>query len=344
MESFKVVCIGGFGHLTDVLDDMVGMANVRFVGYAPAYIGEDLEQVKRHELCKGSVRFYEDFRQMLKTTRPRLAIVSTRLDLIAPVATEAAGFGCHLICEKPLAIDYDQLDNLYAAVKTNRVSIMAMFSMRRWPAFIAARNACLSGQAGEIVLVNARKSYKWGQRPPSFARRDTYGGTIGWVGIHALDMIRYMTARQFTSAAAMQSNFAHKDFGDCEDNCVFILGLDNGGHATISVDIFRPEAASTWGDDWIRIVGTKAVIEANGTANFCNLLTEQGESKSLSLGEPGKTYYHFISRLIEDKDNREISEDSFMLTYSCLCARDAADKGIIQPVVRKFIFDSASVQ
>lgn len=335
--KFKIVCIGGFGHLTDVLDDMVGMAQVQFVGYAPAYIGENLDQVERHELFKGGVRFYEDFRQMLKTTRPNLAIVSTRLDLIAPVATEAAGFGCHLICEKPLAIDYNQLDNLYAAVKTNHVSIMAMLSMRRWPAFIAARDACYDGLAGEIVLVNARKSYKWGQRPVSFARRDTYGGTIGWIGIHALDMIRYITGRQFKSVAAMQSNFAHRDFGDCEDNCVLILGLDNGGHATVSVDIFRPDAAPTWGDDWIRIVGTKAVIEANGTANFCNLLTEAGESKNLSLGEPDKTYYHFISQLIQDKSSREISEDSFMLTYVCLCARDAADKGTFQPVVRKFV-------
>lgn len=176
-----------------------------------------------------------------------------------------------------------------------------------------------------------------GAAPASFAQRDTYGGTIGWVGIHALDMIRYITGRQFTSAAAMQSNFAHRDFGDCEDNCVLIFGLDNGGHATVSVDIFRPEASPTWGDDWIRIVGTKAVIEANGTANFCNLLTEAGELKNLGLGEPDKTYYQFISRLIQGGNNREISEDSFMLTYACLCARDAADKGIIQPVIRKFL-------
>lgn len=163
MKSFKVVCIGGFGHLSEVLDDMAGFKQAELAGYAPAYVGENLDQVRQHKLFNSSVEFYEDFRQMLKSVRPNLAIVSTRLDLIAPVAAEAAGFGCHLICEKPLAIDYNQLDNLYAAVKASGVSIMAMFSMRRWPAFIAARNACQAGKVGEIVLVNTRKSYKWGQ-------------------------------------------------------------------------------------------------------------------------------------------------------------------------------------
>ena len=338
MESFKVICIGSFGHLVDVFDELVEMPQVQFVGYAPAYEGENLDRVKNHRFCGSTAKFYEDFRQLLKSAQPNLAIVSTRLDLIADVAAEAASFGCHLICEKPLAINHERLENLYDAVKRSGVGIMAMFTMRSLPAFIAARSVCQSGRIGQIVLVNSRKSYKWGQRPAWFARRDTYGGTIGWIGIHALDMTRFVTGTWFVSVAAMQSNFAHRDFQDCEDNCALILSLANGGHATASIDILRPETAPTHGDDWIRIVGTKGVIEANGTANTCHLLLNEGTPQNLALGEPEKIYRQFIQHLLDGKSVGGIAEDSFMLTYVSLCARDAADKSVIQSIDQKFSF------
>ena len=98
---------------------------------------------------------------------------------------------------------------------------------------------------GQVVLANARKSYKWGQsRPEWFGKRRTYGGTIGWVGIHALDAINYITGETFVSVAAMQSNLAHSERAECEDNCVLALELSNGSHATVSVEL--PDNLTTW--------------------------------------------------------------------------------------------------
>ena len=50
--------------------------------------------------------------------------------------------------------------------------------------------------------------------------------------------------------------------------------LGNGGHATISVDYCRPEIAGTHGDDWIRIVGTKGVLEASGSKKECSVISK----------------------------------------------------------------------
>ena len=269
--KLKVVSIGGFGHSVCVFDEMLDMTEAELYALAPADKSEDIDAFTKHELSKGK-RVFGDYCEMLNTVNPDVAIIGTRLDRIPEIAIEAANAGCHLICEKPLALDFNKLEDLYKAVSENGVKLVAMLSMRSEAHLIAARNVYASGDIGQAVMVNARKSYKWGARPEWFGERKYYGGTIGWVGIHAMDMINFVTGLKFKKVAAMQENFAHLEYKDCQDNCALILQLSNGAHATISLDYFRPENAKTWGDDWIRVVGTKGIIEASGTKETCSVL------------------------------------------------------------------------
>ncbi len=263
MPTRQIVSIGGYGYSVFVFDEIVQMDEVNLVAFAPAFDGEDLSIVTSHKIYNDNILCYENYDEMLEKEKPDVVIVSTRLDKIAEISINAANKGCLLICEKPLAINHQDLEKLHDAVNKNNVKLMAMLSMRAEPPFIKAREIYQSGKIGEAVLINSRKSYKWGTRPEWFADKSKYGGTIGWVGIHALDFINFITELEFVSVAAMKSNFSHPERKDCEDNCAMILELSNGGHATVSVDIFRPDSAETHGDDWIRIVGTKGVLEAS---------------------------------------------------------------------------------
>jgi predicted dehydrogenase len=337
MSKLKVVSIGGFGHSVFVFDDMLDMAEAELLAYAPAPStgsGQALQNeppvtVTNHKIYSDKIKRYEDYRKMLAEIRPDVAVISTRLDKIAAIAIEAANTGCHLICEKPLALTHESLAEVYKAVKKNKVELFAMHSMRSEGAFITAHNIYRNGDIGEAVLANGRKSYKWGTRPEWFADRETYGGTIGWVGIHALDFIHYITGLGFRNVSAMQGNFAHSSHKDCEDNCALVLEMSNGAHATISVDLFRPSSAPTHGDDWVRIVGTKGVLEANASKATCNLIVEGKEPVDVPVAERGKMFRNFLLSLIGKAEYEpELStQDAFRLTHVCLCARDAADTG-----------------
>ena len=243
MKQLRVVSIGGYGHSSMVFDEMLSIPGVQLVAFAPALKGEDLDMVTQHSIC-GDAKFFESYRKMLSDVRPDVAVVSTRLDKITEVAAHAANSGCHLICEKPLSITHEGLKELHQAVKESNVSLIGMLTARSHPAYAAARTVYSRGDIGDVVLINARKSYKWGVRPDWYCDRRLYGGTIAWVGIHALDFINFITGAEFRNVAAMQSNFAHKDFPGCEDNCVLILELSTGSHATVSIDYFRPAAAA----------------------------------------------------------------------------------------------------
>ena len=333
MNNLRIALVGAYGHYKKVLDEIVDLDQAALVAVAPGYADEDLAPVFKHKLAAGDTTArFADHRAMLEQAKPDIVIVSTRLDRVAPVAIDAARAGCHVVSEKPLAIDHESLHALRSAVGEANVRLIAMLTMRTLPAFVTACECFRRGDVGEVVIVNARKSYQWGARPEWFGRRETYGGTIGWVGIHAFDMIHYITGQGFVSVAAMQSNQTHPDRPACEDNCALILELANGAHATVSLDYGRPSTAPTHGDDWIRIVGERGVLEANGSRETCSLIAEGQAPRDVPLA-PSPPMYRafFLSLLGRAGFDAQQPDDPFLLTLACLCARDAADsKSIVQ--------------
>lgn len=324
-KVLKVVSIGGFGHTVFVYDDMVGFDRAKLVGVAKAYDGEDLGASASHKLVTPDVKIYDDYKKMLAELQPDIAIISTRLDKIPQVTIDAANAGCHLICEKPLAIDVPTLEKVHKAVKDNNVRLTAMLSMRSESVFQAAKRVYESGVVGEAVLCNGRKSYKYGTRPEWFGDRSIYGGTVAWVGIHAFDFINYITGLKFTDVAATGSNFSHPERPDCHDNIAISANLSNGGHATISVDLLRPGSSATHGDDWVRIVGTKGVIEARGAIDQCTVHIDSPQPVPVELPERSKMFREFMIDLLEGRDYQFPAQVSFELTHSCLCAEKSID-------------------
>ena len=330
-KPIRIATIGAFGHWVCVLDEIAEMDGVEVVAAARALPGESLDDVVAHPASSKDIVVFDDYRPMLTTLRPDAVVVSCRLDRIPVIATDVANAGCDIVCEKPLALDTPALRKLYQVVTTNGMRLMAMLSMRADPVFQKARELYQNGAIGEVTLVNVRKSYQYGEWEDWFGMRDLYGGTMLWVGIHALDMIHFVTGQTFTSVAAFQQNFAHPHRPDCEDCVAAILGLDNGGIATVSIDLFRPEAAATHGDDWIRVVGTQGILEARSNDGAVRLLSDSAEAITIAPDPARSIYRPFLLGAPSD-DGLMQPEDSFLLTHACLCARDAADGDVVEQI------------
>jgi predicted dehydrogenase len=328
----RIATIGTWGHLGDPITEILSFPNAQFVAHARATEDDDIAFVRRL-VRDESLPWFDDYRQMLREIRPDVVIVSTRIDRINSIAVDVTQAGCHLICEKPLAITHADLRRLYDVVQSKKVQCISMLGNHRHPVMQAAAGLISTGQIGDVVLVNARKSYKWGDRPEWFGRRDTYGGTISWIAIHGLEMIHHLSGQEFVSVAAMQSNQAHPDRPQCEDNGVLLLQLSGGGHASVSFDFLRPKGAATHGDDWARIVGTRGVIEASLDRGSCKFISDQSPECEMRLPAKGTYYVDFLKSL--DASGGAPSpqmQRAFMLTNVCLCARDAADRKTVENI------------
>lgn len=334
MKSLKIAAVGGFGHAKNVFDELAGFPDLQLQALAPAHAEEPIDGFLQHPWAQASkTRRYQDLPALCEAEKPDVLIVSTRPDHIQSVALDAIKAGCHLIVEKPLALDLAGLRQLYEALFASQVRMMAMLSMRSMPAFRQAKALIKSGAIGQPLLINARKSYKWGQRPEWYADRKRYGGTWPWVGIHALDMAHYLTGLHATGVYANHANRGHPDRRACEDVAVGVFTMENNVSMTVSIDLFRSDNCKVWGDDWCRVVGTRGSVEANASSGQVRLINDQHDGLVQSFAnQPEAIYQPFLAAIANDTPWPEDPRLPFQLTAAALQAREAADAGRVETI------------
>ena len=303
----KVCFIGACGHSRQAYQYLKTRADVTFCGIAPESAHEGMTASFAPE-----IPFYSDYRTMLEKTHPDLAIVSPVFAHTGRVIVQCAARGIDVFAEKPVASSPRELAEVRQAVYQSGIRFCAMHYLRYAPAFYHAANMVRNGEIGEVRAVTAQKSYRYGTRPAWYADRALYGGTIPWVGIHAMDWIRHFTGKRFLSV------YAQAVGRDPEMAALCQFRMEDGILAAVNLDYYRPAAAPSHGDDRIRCVGTRGILEVrDGTILLIN---DRGTTTLYPTDAP--------ELLAEFLDGGEAipAEEIFELTEAALAARDAADR------------------
>jgi len=326
--DLNVAVIGQQGHIPAVLAGVDRVEGARLLAWATALETEDANELERRRERWGELTIYDDFRKMLDTEPIDIVVIGTQHDRHAALCIECAERRKHVICEKPVALYMEELAALKSAVNENNVSLAAMFNLRSKPAFQAARRAVQLGRIGEPILVTAQKSYKFGKRRPDFYKdRQTFGGTIPWVAIHAIDFMRWTAGIELIKLVAMHSNMTRPDYPGLEDNGCILFGMANGGTACLNMDYLRPEAAASHGDDRLRIAGSEGILEIKDCGQRLELIAKDGVTEEMPLPGPGSLFVDFAAGLADRNAPRVTNEDVFRVTELALKARDSADGG-----------------
>jgi predicted dehydrogenase len=325
----KLAILGSYGHCGVVLDALAQTPKVELAAVAKWGPDDPLSFVGRHPAVKVGVPIYEHYRQLLEEVRPDIAAVFMPLYRNAEASTAAAQAGCHIVSEKPLATALDDLHALRGTVTEAGVRIAALMTMRCEGAVRAVREAVAAGRIGQPALATAQKSYPFAQRDDYYKTRQTYGGSIPWQAIHAIDTISHCAGKDFLRVAAMHSNVAHPTHGGMEDNGGLLMEMVGGGHAVITFDYFRPWSEGvkrSWADDRLRIAGADGVLEILDGGKKVDLLTPRHQ-ESLPVPEGRNFFADFVNSLEGSAESPISTKDSFRITEIALRAREAADLG-----------------
>ena len=302
----KVCFIGACGHTRQAHRYLKTRDDVTLCGIAPESEHEGL--VKSLD---SDIPFYSDYKEMLDKECPDLAVVSPVFCHTGRVIIECAARGIDVFAEKPVASSAEELEAVEMAVKKSGIRFSAMHYLRYTPAFYQGARLVKSGRIGDVRIVNAQKSYKFGTRPAWYSDRELYGGTIPWVGIHAIDWIYDFTGKKFLSVNASSSGGSPEMAALCQ------FEMEGGVIASASIDYYRPQSAPTHGDDRIRCVGTRGVIEIRNDEIL--LIDESGANTIIPDGAP---------ELLEEFLNGGEAitpEEIFYLTRVAILARESAD-------------------
>ena len=330
--SLRIGLIGTIGHINYVLDGIPKLEDVDLVAVASGVPEDDIERVRNNDACSNTTTFYEDWREMLDKERLDIVSVCRPYPMNPEASIEALKRNIHVISEKPVATSLEDLARLEEAVQTSEARMTAMFGMRFLPAFQAARKAVEDGLIGTPALVTGQKSYKFGTRPEFFRERKTYGGTILWVAIHAVDYVRWTAGIEFTQVAALHGNLIKRDYPGCEDNGGILFRLSNGGTGMVNLDYLRPSTAPTHGDDRLRIIGSDGVVEVIDCGERTVLIQEGEEPRYLPLPEEGNLLVDFVKELRGEGTHIIAPYEATYVTRICLLARESADRNEILPI------------
>ena len=244
-NPLRVAVIGtGFGARVQ-LPGFLGYAETTVVALCGAH-----DQKTRDVAAQYGVKaVYTDYEQMLVDVKPDLVSITTPPRLHNPMTVAALQVGAHVLCEKPLALNVEEVQEMLAEAEQRRRVHAVDHEFRYFPARYYQRVLVDQGFIGEPVLLEAtymspsrwdpKRVWNW------WMDVEQGGGVLGAVGSHFIDAFRWLTRREVRAVTAvLQTTPQYRkrplpEGGEREvtsdDGAVLVLELDGGLRGVINI-------------------------------------------------------------------------------------------------------------
>lgn len=215
------------------------------------------------------LRWYADYREMIREEKPDVAIIALPHYLHREAAIFCAEHGCHLMIEKPMAISVKECDEISEAVRRCGVKAMVGHTQHYMAANMAARELVRSEAFGSLVMVNDtwHGDYFSQERPDWFFRKALAGGgRMMNLGSHSIDRIQWITGRRIGKVKASLTFYGNR--GDVEGSGLVYAESEEGVPITISQSGYkgapRNELELIFTGGMIRVQGGKLSVSRGG--------------------------------------------------------------------------------
>jgi len=322
-QKVRLALIGVEGHTGEVIGRLPLLPDVELVAVS------DTEPKAAARIARGNlagVRQYTDYRQLLDREKLDMAAICGPNGTRAEIILACVARKLHIVAEKPLAIERTDLDRIRRAVERSGVRLTSLLPMRFAGPYLAIKRAVDAGAIGEVAQISAQKSYKLEDRPDWMRHRATFGGTIPYIAIHMVDLMRWSSGREMVETVSFQGRIGHPEMGDMENTTATIFRLDNGGAAALHMDYLRPETAPTHGDDRLRLAGPGGVVEFQ-EATGVTLITGKEKPQTITDLPPSRSLFlDFLDSVYNGKAVGLSMPDIWRVNEIVLAARESAER------------------
>ena len=236
----------------------------------------DIREEPARERAAGlGVPFYADYNAMAAEVKPDVAVIITPHYCHAKIAIACLEAGCHVLVEKPMALEVAEADAMVAAARETGRTLAVVFQNRHRPEVRAARRLISEGRLGKIQRLNMITSWPRTARYYGMATwRATWWGEGGGVLMnqspHDLDLVCHLMGSPSSLLARVRTRLHHIPV---EDTANALIEWPGGaiGHIHMST----AEGAST---ENIEIIGTGGTLRIRpGALDYQQFEQDAGE-------------------------------------------------------------------
>jgi myo-inositol 2-dehydrogenase/D-chiro-inositol 1-dehydrogenase/scyllo-inositol 2-dehydrogenase (NAD+) len=204
-------------------------------------------------------KYFLDYKQAIQEKDIDAIVVVAPTAYHKGIVVDAAKAKKHIFCEKPMAMDENECEEMIKATNENNVKLQIGFMRRFDESFVQAKEVAESGEIGNVVMVRSNT------RGPSIPQKWMYdihksNGPLAEVNSHDIDTLRWFTGSEFKSVYAIGGNYrspeALKDYPDFYDNVVMNAQFENGMQGLID----GAQGVAYGYDARVEILGTKGII------------------------------------------------------------------------------------
>lgn len=232
MSEIRIGIIGAGGISRLHAQAIATLSDVHLAGFCDKSF--EFAQSRANEF---NTKAYESVDKMLADPDVDAVIIATPSGLHHESAIAAANAKKHVLCEKPLEINTQRIDDIIEACEKNNVKLGCFFQMRVSPAIKELRNVMQSGRFGKMLLASA--VMRW-YRENSYYDSSNWRGTLKYDGggalinqaVHVVDALLFVNG-DVESVSAFSGTFTHNI--EVEDNLCATLKYRNGSFGTIEV-------------------------------------------------------------------------------------------------------------
>ena len=243
----------------------------------------------------GIPRAYGDPTPILEDSEINAVLICSSTDTHARFIEQAARAGKHIFCEKPIALDLEEIDRALDAVKKAGVFLQVGFNRRFDPSFSAAKEAVAAGKIGRPHLL---KITSRDPTPPPIEYIKVSGGIFLDMTIHDFDMARFLMGEEVVEVYAAGAVLVDERIGEAGDIDTAVVTLRFASGALGVIDNSR---RAVYGyDQRVEVFGERGMVRVENPKPHQAVVSN-------AEGDHGPPLLHFFVERYTDSYVRELS-------------------------------------
>jgi len=221
------------------------------------------------------------YEEIVRRDDVHAVIIATPNFVHAPIALAAINAGKHVMCEKPLAMNYAEAMQMCRAAEAKNVRHMTAFTYRFVPAMRYLAHLAKSGALGQPYHFRSCRLQDWGQRSLGWRQvaKLAGAGELGDMLSHRIDFSLSLMGR-WTRLVADTRRFIDSRQGqvsDLEDWVAILAEFESGATGVLESSKLATGRNESW--------RSRDYVELNGSEASYVFFTERWNE--LQVGKPG---------------------------------------------------------
>lgn len=256
--------------------------------------------------------------------------------------------GKHVLCEKPMATSLEDAKEMIATAKATGKKLMIGHNQRLMPPHIKAKQLLKQGAIGDVLTFRTSFGHggpeTWSQDngPHTwfFKKEKAFVGTMGDLGVHKTDLIRWLLDTEVAEVGAFVDTLAKRNEKNelitVDDNAVCILKMASGAMGQLTAS-WTYSAAE---DNITILYGTKGQMVLGANPDFpVEVMLKNGEMAQYRVGAvatndvqvPSGIPDLFIDCVLDDVEPEISGEEGYKaLAIVVACLESAETKKIVK--------------